>query len=55
MHSVLAAAPLVVACVLLAVGVGAVRAAVVSIACAALIAVLAFPVPVTRAWSSRSW
>lgn len=52
MHAVLAAAPLVVACVLLAVGVGTVRAAMASVACAALIAVLAFPVPAAQAWST---
>ncbi len=52
MQGVLAAIPLVVACVLLGFGVGAVRAALASVVCAALVAVFAFPVPAARAWST---
>lgn len=51
-EAVLAAAPLVVACVLLAIGAGAVRAALASVVCAALVAVFAFPVPTAQVWST---
>lgn len=52
MQAVLAVTPLVVACVLLGAGVGAVRAALASVVAAVLIAVLAFPVPAAAAWST---
>ncbi|MGH3980844.1 MAG: L-lactate permease [Pseudonocardiaceae bacterium] len=52
MQAVFAAAPLVVACMLLAFGVGAVRAALASVVCAVLVAVVAFPVPAAQAWST---
>ncbi|MHA6798001.1 L-lactate permease [Bounagaea algeriensis] len=52
MQAVLAATPLVVACVLLAVGLGTVRAALVALLTAVVIAVLAFPVPAAEVSST---
>lgn len=50
MQAVLAAAPLVVACLLLVAGRGAVWASVAAVACAVVIAAWAFPIPVDQMW-----
>lgn len=52
MQAVLAAIPLVMACALLGLGFGTVRAAVASVITAALIAPLAFPVPAAAVWAT---
>lgn len=52
MHAAFAAAPLVLACVLLAAKVSAPRAAAVSLVCAVLVAVFVFPIPAAPAWST---
>lgn len=52
MQAVLAAAPLAVACVLLAIGFSTVRAALIALLTAAVIAASAFPVPAAQLWST---